>query len=160
MISLLPGLIPSRRQICGVGFSQLFPGRFSVTLTTPGSDIIRGACTTMQRNTCRQLARGFLNVGDAPPCGEPIPSRSNPSEAVEIADPHGSTVKKIAPPESGAYALAGGDGQRDSAVQLKNAQGPSWFHRRPKGSTSLIAGNRPRPSGIGAVGGSLSAALD
>ena len=28
----------------------------------------------MQRNTCRQLARGFLNVGDAPPCGEPIPS--------------------------------------------------------------------------------------
>jgi hypothetical protein len=109
------------------------------------------------------LARGFLNVGGAPPCGEPIPSRSNPSEAVEIADQHGGAVRKIAPPESGAYALAGsggrGDGERDPAVQYKNAQDPSWFHRRSKGSTSLIAGNRRRPSGIGAVGRSLSAAL-
>jgi hypothetical protein len=88
---------------------------------------------------------------------EPIGSRGDRRSAWR----HGQ--RKIAPPERRGFRTCRvrgmGDGGRDPAMQYKNAQGPSWFHRRSKGPTSLIAGNRRRPSRIGAVGGSLSAAL-
>ncbi len=112
----------------------------------------------------RQDGRGRRAVGVSLHCCrgrvrsisvEPIGSRRSP---ISMA-----ARSKKAPPESGAYALAGsgGDGGwgTEPAMQANNAQGPSWFHRRPKGSICLIAGNRRRPSGIGAVGRSLSAAL-
>ncbi len=93
---------------------------------------------------------------------ECAPSRSNPSEAVDRRSTwrHGQKKPRL---RAGLTLLPGPGGTggwgTEPAMQANNAHGPSWFHRRPKGSTCLIAGNRRRPSGIGAVGRSLSAAL-
>jgi len=91
---------------------------------------------------------------------ECAPSRSNPSEAVDRRSTwrHGQKKPRL---RAGLTLLPGpggtGDGVRNRQCKLTTptVRVGSIGVR----STCLIAGNRRRPSGIGAVGRSLSAAL-